>query len=397
MDRAYSPQINWIHAVFSVSRIIFATMTTHSIEDQSWAGFLRRPIQHRDDDLTRTVNAGRSVLLTGAAGSIGSVLARAIAQSSPRRLILLDRSRRRLDSLTRDILADSPHVPMVSIVGDICHAPALDHLFATHQPEVVYHAAAFKHVPQLENDPFAAIRNNALGTCELAHAAIRHRSETFVMISTDKAVNPHSIMGATKRIAEMILTGRTSGRTCLRALRLGNVLDSRGSVVPVFRQQILQGGPVTVTHPEVTRYFLTLEEAATLVLAAASRTGNGSIFIPRLGSPHKIVDLARYLIAGRVDIPVIFTGLRPGEKMSEEMLSSCETADPNVDRELYRVRSRTVPPDDLDASIAALVNSSRQNDFASALRIVQHMVPEFNPSDALMALLHAHHTSAARA
>jgi FlaA1/EpsC-like NDP-sugar epimerase len=183
----------------------------------------------------------------------------------------------------------------------------------------------------------------------------------------------------------------------MRALRLGNVLASRGSVVPVFRQQILQGGPVTVTHPEVTRYFLTLEEAATLVLAAASRTGNGSILIPRLGGPHKIVDLARYLIAGRVDIPVIFTGLRPGEKMSEEMLSSCETADPNVDRELYLVRSRTVPPDNLDDSIAALMQSSRQNDFASALRIVQHMVPEFNPSDALMALLHAHHTSAARA
>jgi FlaA1/EpsC-like NDP-sugar epimerase len=283
------------------------------------------------------------------------------------------------------------------MVGDICYAPDMDQLFAMHQPEVVYHAAAFKHVPQLESDPFAAIRNNALGTYELAHAAIRYNSETFVMISTDKAVNPHSIMGATKRIAEMILMRATNGHTRMRALRLGNVLDSRGSVVPVFRRQILRGGPVTVTHPEVSRYFLTLEEAVTLVLAAAFLTGNGSILVPRLGSPHKILDLAHYMIAGHVEIPMIFTGLRPGEKMSEEMLSSCETADPNVDRELYLVRSRTVPPDNLDDSIAALMQSSRQNDFASALRIVQHMVPEFNPSDALMALLHAHHTSAARA
>jgi len=383
--------------LYLVSLIIFATMMTHSIEDRNWAGFLRRPIQQRDNDLTRTMHAGRSVLITGAAGSIGSVLAHAIAQSSPRRLILMDQSRHRLDSRIREIQADSPAVPLIPIVGDICHAAALDHLFATHQPDVVYHAAAFKHVPQLEIDPFAAIRNNALGTYELAQAAIRHGCKTFVMISTDKAVNPHSIMGATKRIAEMILLKGTSSRICMRALRLGNVLASRGSVVPIFRRQILQGGPVTVTHPEVSRYFLTLDEAATLVLAAASRTGDGSILVPRLGSAHKIVDLAHYMIAGHVDIPVVFTGLRPGEKMSEEMLSSCEMADPNVDRELYRVRSRTLPPDDLDDSIAALVQSSRQNDSAAALGIVRHMVPEFYPSDTLMALLHSDHTSAVRA
>ena len=286
---------------------------------------------------------------------------------------------------------------MVSIVGDICHAPALDHLFATHQPEVVYHAAAFKHVPQLENDPFAAIRNNALGTCELANVAIRHRSETFVMISTDKAVNPHSIMGATKRIAEMILMRGTSGRTCMRALRLGNVLASRGSVVPVFRRQIFQGGPVTVTHPEVTRYFLTLEEAATLVLAAASWTGNGSILVPQLGIPHKIVDLARYMLAHQGEIPVVFTGLRPGEKMAEELTSSCEIVHPNAERELYRVDHATEPLVELGDSIAALKRSALENDLVAALRIIRLLVPEFNPSEPLMALVESHKQRLVRA
>jgi FlaA1/EpsC-like NDP-sugar epimerase len=312
-------------------------------------------------------------------------------------LVLLDCSRRRLDSLVRDIRAESPHVPLISVVGDICHAAALDEVFSTHLPEVVYHAAAFKHVPQLENDPFAAIRNNALGTYELAHAAIRHGCETLVMISTDKAVNPHSIMGATKRIAEMILMRATSGQTCMRALRLGNVLASRGSVVPLFRRQILQGGPVTITHPGVSRYFLTLEEAGTLALAAASLTGNGGILVPQLGSPHMIVNLARYMIGGQVEIPVVFTGLRPGEKMTEEMTSSGETVDPKAERELYRVRSTTAPPEDLDDSIEALGQSALQNDLVAALRIVQRMVPEFNPSDTLMAQLDSHHPRLVRA
>jgi len=351
---------------------------THCTVDQTWAGFLGRPIQQRDDTTSRTLHAGRSVLLTGAAGSIGSVLARAIAQSSPRRLILLDRSTRRLDLLACDIPAESQHVPIVSIAGNICHAPALDSLFATHQPEVVYHTAAFKHVPQLENDPFAAIRNNALGTYALAQAAIRQGSETFVMISTDKAVNPHSIMGATKRIAEMILMRAASGQTCMRALRLGNVMASRGSVVPIFSRQILHGGPVTVTHSEVSRYFLTLEEAGTLTLAAASLCGNSGILVPHLGSTHRIVDLARYMIGGQVEIPVVFTGLRPGEKMIEEMTSSCETVDPKPESALYRGHHTT-------------------NDLVAALQVVQRMVPEFNPSNTLMALLDSHHPRLGRA
>jgi FlaA1/EpsC-like NDP-sugar epimerase len=372
-------------------------MTTHSTFDQSWAGFLRRPIPQRDDALTRTVHADRCTLITGAAGSIGSVLAHAIAQYSPRCLILLDRSSRRLDSRTREIQANSPHIPLISIAGDICHVPTLDHLFATHQPEVVYHAAAFKHVPQLENDPFSAIRNNALGTYELAHAAIRHGCKTFVMISTDKAVNPHSIMGATKRIAERILMQVASGQTCMRALRLGNVLASRGSVVPLFQRQIANGGPVTVTHPEVSRYFLTLEEAGTFVLAAASRTGNGSILVPELGPPHKIVDLAHYMIAGQADIPVIFTGLRPGEKLLEEMVTSSESIDLTAELGIHRVRNAAAPLDDVDDSIAELEHNARHNNLTAAVRVVQRMVPEFHPSETLMALVDSHQPRLIRA
>jgi FlaA1/EpsC-like NDP-sugar epimerase len=204
-------------------------------------------------------------------------------------------------------------------------------------------------------------------------------------------------MGATKRIAEMILMRATSGQTCMRALRLGNVLASRGSVVPVFRRQILRGGPVTVTHPEVSRYFLTLEEAGRLALAAASLTGIGGILVPQLGNPHMIVDLARYMIGGQIEFPVVFTGLRPGEKITEEMTSSCETVDPKPERELYRVHSTTVLPDDIDDSIAALGRSALQNDLVAALRVVQCMVPEFNPSDKLMALLDSHHPRLVRA
>jgi FlaA1/EpsC-like NDP-sugar epimerase len=262
---------------------------------------------------------------------------------------------------------------------------------------VVYHAAAFKHVPQLENDPFSAIRNNALGTYALAHTAIRHGCKTFVMISTDKAVNPHSIMGATKRIAERILMQAASGQTCMRALRLGNVLASSGSVVPLFQRQIAIGGPVTVTHPEVSRYFLTLEEAGTFVLAAATLTGNGSILVPELGTPHKIVDLARYIIGGQIEIPVVFTGLRPGEKLTEEMVSTCESVDVTAELGLHRVRNAAAPLDDVDGSIAELEHAARQNNLTAAVRVVQRMVPEFHPSDTLMALVDSHQPRLIRA
>jgi len=331
----------------------------------NWADFLGRPIQTIDRDQVRSVTAGRSVLVTGAAGSIGSVLADAIAQGNPRRLVLLDREE------------------SIAIAGDICSVSFVDHVFATYKPEVVYHAAALKDVPQLERDPFSAVRNNVLGTDNVARAAVRHGASMFVMISTDKAVNPHSIMGATKRIAEILLTRRSSGGTCMRAVRLGNVLGSRGSVVPRFERQISDGQPVTVTHPDVSRYFLTLEEAARLVLMAASLKGGGGVFVPSLGSPHKIVDLARYMIGDR-DNPIVFTGLRPGDKMHEEMVSSRESIEPEPEGELYRVRSSGVEA--VDDLITELERSVQENDLPALLRTIHQLVPGYKPSDVLMEL-----------
>jgi FlaA1/EpsC-like NDP-sugar epimerase len=287
------------------------------------------------------------------------VLADAIAQASPRRLILLDHS--------------------FAIADDICSASSVDRVFSTYRPEVVYHAAALKDVPQLECDPFAAVRTNVLGTNNLVQAAVRHGVSMFVMISTDKAVNPHSIMGATKRLAEILLMQQSSGGTCMRAVRLGNVLGSRGSVVPSFERQIADGRPVTVTHPYVSRYFLTLEEAARLILMAASLKGDGGILVPNLGSPHKIVDLARYMIGDRGN-PIVFTGLRPGDKLHEEMISTRESIDSEPESELHRIRSNANPIEDVMAELESIVQRS---DLSALLRTIHRIVPEYEPSKTL--------------
>jgi FlaA1/EpsC-like NDP-sugar epimerase len=294
--------------------------------------------------------------VTGAAGSIGSVLADAIAQGGPRQLIQLD------------------------LAEDICSTPVVDRVFATYSPDLVYHAAALKDVPQLERDPFAAVRTNVLGTNNLVQAAVRHGASMFVMISTDKAVNPHSIMGATKRLAEILLMQQSSGGTCMRAVRLGNVLASRGSVVPLFERQIAERKPVTVTHPDVSRYFLTLEEAARLILMAASLRGDGGIFVPNLGSPYKIVDLAHYMIGTR-DNPIVFTGLRPGDKLHEEMVSTRESIDPKPEGELYRVRGNAPPIEDV---MTELESSVQRSDLSALLRTIHRIVPEYEPSELLV-------------
>ncbi|MBI4161309.1 MAG: polysaccharide biosynthesis protein, partial [Acidobacteria bacterium] len=277
-----------------------------------------------DEDRIRRALPGKRVLITGGAGSIGRELARQIAALKPARLALLDQNENNLFQIGLELAERNPGVAMETLVADILDEVRLGRLFGEERPQVVFHAAAYKHVPMMERNPREAIKNNVLGTWNVARAAVEHGVERCVNISTDKAVHPANVMGATKRIAELIVQGLNGEATRFVSVRFGNVLGSDGSVVPVFQRQIAAGGPVTVTHPDVRRYFMTIPEAVQLVLQAGTMGEGGEIFILEMGESIRIDDLARNLIELNglrpgEDIEVVYTGLRPGEKMTEEL------------------------------------------------------------------------------
>ncbi|MGH9712534.1 MAG: polysaccharide biosynthesis protein [Candidatus Acidiferrales bacterium] len=337
------------------------------------------------------VNSGKTVLLTGAGGWIGSALAKALIAANPRLLILIDHSEQNLHQIQSELAAIPNCAPTVAILGDICDGPLLAELFQTHGPQIIYHAAAFKHVPLMEANAIAAVRNNAIGTARLAEVAHRNETEKLILISTDKAVNPCSVMGVSKRVAELALGRWATGRCEMKAVRLGNVLASHGSVVPLFLEQISRGGPVTVTHPDVSRYFLTLNEAVDLVLSAADIDNGNCIYIPELGEPIKILDLARQLIlhAGREpekEIPIVFVGLRPGDKMTEELAFASETIGPTVDARLLRVPNNRVVPEEFDPAISELEGNVRRRDVAALTQTLRCMVPEYQPGERISGL-----------
>lgn len=293
---------------------------------------------------------GRVVMVTGAGGSIGSELCRQILRFNPAQLVALDISEFAIYRLTEELRERFPDLPVVPIIGDVKDSPLLEHVMSRYAPSVVYHAAAYKHVPLMEElNAWQAVRNNVLGTYRVGRAAIRSGVNRFVLISTDKAVNPTNVMGASKRLAEMACQAlqQTSGHTQFEIVRFGNVLGSAGSVIPKFQQQISKGGPITVTHPEITRFFMTIPEASQLVLQASSMGQGGEIFILEMGRPVRIVDLARDLIRlyGYTEdqIRVEFTGLRPGEKLYEELLADDETTTRTPHEKLRIARAREVP------------------------------------------------------
>ena len=289
---------------------------------------------------------GKVVMVTGAGGSIGSELCRQVSRFSPARLVLLEQAENALFQIHRELEAAHPGQELVPLVADICDERRVRWAFATHRPEVVLHAAAHKHVPMMEWNPDEAVRNNVFGTVTLADAAHQHGVSMFVMISTDKAVNPTSVMGATKRVAEIYAQALArQSKTRFVTVRFGNVLGSAGSVIPIFEEQIERGGPVTVTHPEMKRYFMTIPEACQLVLQAGTMGSGGEIFILDMGEPMKIVDLARDMIelCGLVpgeDIEIQFTGLRPGEKLFEELSVGDENADKTRHTKIFVGRGR---------------------------------------------------------
>ena len=274
---------------------------------------------------------GKTVLVTGAGGSIGSELCRQVARFGPARIVLYELSEFALYQIEQSLGDLHPELPLVRLVGDVKNAEHVSMTFERYRPQLVFHAAAFKHVPLMEDEnAWAALQNNLLGTFHAARAAAEAGAERFVLVSTDKAVNPTSVMGASKRAAEMVVSHlATQGRaTRLSAVRFGNVLGSSGSVIPKFKEQIARGGPVTVTHPDMTRYFMTIPEAAQLVLQAASLAASGEVYVLDMGKPVKIVELARDLIrlSGHLegDIEVVFSGARPGEKLYEELLADAD-------------------------------------------------------------------------
>jgi FlaA1/EpsC-like NDP-sugar epimerase len=296
--------------------------------------------------------AGRSVLVTGACGSIGSELCRQLAAGRPRALHLLDNNESGLYDLELELTTRFPDVPLSACVGDVTDDPRMDRLLGEVRPELVLHAAAYKHVPLMERFPEEAVRVNLLGTAVVLSRARQHGADRFVLISSDKAVHPSSVMGMTKRIAEMLTLARPgpagSGRTLCTVVRFGNVLGSRGSVVPTFARQIELGGPVTVTHPEMTRFFMDLSEAANLILEAAAMTRGGEIFMLEMGERIRIVDIASRMIRLRglrpgLDIAVTFTGMRPGEKLHEELLHPHERPLPTDHPLIQAVRGGEAP------------------------------------------------------
>lgn len=329
--------------------------------------------------------AGKTILLTGAGGFIGSALAEAIMRQKPGHLILLEHSERNLNEIDLKLAASSPRDLYTSVLGDVCDTKLLSEILQRYGPHAVYHAAAFKHVPLMETNPFAAVANNALGTYNLAKLVRASGVANMLMISTDKAVNPISIMGASKRVAELALLNFDSPRTRMNAIRLGNVWGSPGSVIPRFLHQISHGGPITVTHPEVSRYFLQIEEAVEWIfLVARLETGSG-IFIPQLGAPMKIVDVAQQLInqdSSKMErpIPVTFTGLRTGDKMSEEFFAVEEAPEPTIDRRLFQVISKKILSDSFHVDMDQLSNSVEQRDLTSMIETLCKIVPTYRPT-----------------
>ena len=294
----------------------------------------RAPVELDEAGVAATL-AGKAVMITGAGGSIGAELCRQVARFGPARLVLFEASEFNLYSVEQELSAAFPALELVRLLGDVKDAARLAEVFATWRPAVVFHAAAYKHVPLVERDnAWAALQNNLVGSWQVGLAAARAGAERFVLISTDKAVNPANVMGATKRAAEMVVSDLASAHPATRfmAVRFGNVLGSSGSVIPKFKEQIARGGPVTVTHPDIIRYFMTVSEAARLVLQAAAIGESGQVLVLDMGEAVKIVDLARQLIrlSGHApeDIAIVFSGLRPGEKLYEELLADADATLP---------------------------------------------------------------------
>lgn len=328
---------------------------------------------------------GRRVVVTGAGGSIGSEICRQVARHAPARLVLVERSEYALFRIHEELKGAFPALELTPSICDVCDGARVDAVFTEHAPEVVFHAAAYKHVPMMELNPGEALKNNVFGTKVVADAARNHAARAFVLISTDKAVNPSSIMGATKRIGEKYIQALSNGSgTKYLAVRFGNVLGSTGSVIPIFKRQIAAGGPVTVTHPEMKRYFMTIPEASQLVLEASAMGEGGEIFVLDMGEPVKIADLAEELIrlsgfTPGADIKIEFTGVRPGEKLFEELGFDAEQMSKTAHPSIYIGKLAPATLAEVTTAIDALHALVGETSVATVRSALRRLVPEILP------------------
>lgn len=331
---------------------------------------------------------GKCILVTGAAGSIGKELVRLLAQFSPKSLLLLDMAETPLHDVRVMMQREFSTIPCKTIVCNICHHHRLEEFFKENHPEIIFHAAAYKHVPMMEDNPTESVLNNIDGTIKLANLAVKYNVQTFVMVSTDKAVNPTSIMGCSKRVCEIYCQSlnnspRNTSQCNFVTTRFGNVLGSNGSVVPAFREQIRNGGPVYVTHPEIVRYFMLISEACKLVLQAATIGKGGCVYAFDMGHSVKIAELAQRMIklSGKQNINIVYTGLRPGEKLYEEVLNDLETVLPTSHERIKIARVREYDFDKIENEILHLIETAKTYDAEMTVKSLKAIIPEYSPQN----------------
>ena len=376
--------------------LINGKVSIAAVREVAYRDLLGREVVNLDQEKIGAYLRGKCVFITGAGGSIGAELCRQVCRYAPARLVLFERAETALYEIELDLRAGFKEmsIEIVPLLGDVQNTGQLDHVFARYAPQVVFHAAAYKHVPMLESQPWKAVENNIRGTRNVVEAAKRHRVERFVLVSTDKAVRPTNVMGASKRIAEILLQsqeGADAAGTQFMIVRFGNVVGSAGSVIPLFKKQIRQGGPLTVTHPDITRYFMTITEACQLILQSGAigsrKGGRAEIFILKMGTPVRIVDMARDMIRlsgfePEVDIPIEFTGLRPGEKLHEELISEGEDVVPTGHDKIMVLMNGSQPNlGTLNGRIDQLMKWAEKQDEKKIREALREMVPEYRPGE----------------
>ncbi len=375
----------------SMGELINDKLTINSIRDVEYRDLLGRDPVELEKDKIGGYLGGKRVLVTGGGGSIGRELCKQICRFAPEKIILFERAETPLYEIDLVLKKEFPHVEVVSVLGDIQNRIEIESLFKTYTPEIVFHAAAYKHVPMMEQHPEKAVNNNIFGTQNLVEAAIKFQSKKFVLVSTDKAVNPANVMGATKRIAEMILqrTGLEKElKTSFITVRFGNVIGSAGSVIPLFKDQIRQGGPVTVTHPDMIRYFMLIPEACQLILQAGAMGKGGEIYVLEMGKPINIYDMAKDLIRfsgfePHIDIDIQYIGLRPGEKLYEELITSDEFIVPTSHPKIMVLNSQKNNLKSLDQSLIELKQVILgRNDEDGIKQVLKKIVPEYRKHEA---------------
>ncbi|MBP3716841.1 MAG: polysaccharide biosynthesis protein [Paludibacteraceae bacterium] len=364
-----------------------SSLTPHSLHEVQIEDLLPRDKIEVDMQAIGELLAGRKILITGAAGSIGSEMVRQVAAFKPSEMVLIDQAETPMHDVRLLMARRFPDIKCETIVSSIANKEHMEVIFRQHQPEYVFHAAAYKHVPMMEDNPGMAVQNNIAGTRIIADLAVKYGTRKFVMISTDKAVNPTNVMGCSKRICEIycqslnkaIVEGKVQGVTQFVTTRFGNVLGSNGSVIPIFKDQIAKGGPVTVTHPDIIRYFMLIPEACKLVLEAGTMGKGGEIFVFDMGQPVKIVDLARRMInlSGAKNVEIKFTGLRDGEKLYEELLSAKENTKPTVHPKIMVATVREYDYATACANEERLLQASYSFNDMEIVRIMKEIVPEY--------------------